>query len=97
MAKDSRCTRCGSFDLKIVWGDGIGTTDDYVCLGCGLHRKIEAGSLMPEGKEPSLIIEEPQSVLTIEERAMVELLEIAEDRRNEPLVRIEACKVILGR
>ena len=90
--KDNTCTRCGSSNLNLVLGNGITTSDGYTCRGCGLYRPIERNNVLPEEREP-----EPDVALTIEERAMVQLIGIAEDLSNEPLVRIEACKIILGR
>jgi len=92
VAKDNKCTRCGSSNLNLVLGNGVTTSDGYTCRGCGLYRPIEKNNVLPEVRKA-----EPDITLTIEERAMVQLIEIAEDPNNEPLVRIEACKIILGR
>ena len=92
MAQNAKCNRCGSFNLDIVAGYDIAAPDIYVCRGCGLRRNVEKSVLIPEQKKTEL-----EKILTIEERAMAQLIEIAEERSNEPLVRIEACKVILGR
>ncbi|MBC8015805.1 MAG: hypothetical protein H7X79_08685 [Sporomusaceae bacterium] len=78
--------------IDIVLGNGITGQDGHVCRGCGLRWYTTTDVQPQEEKKP-----ESEKALTIEERAMVQLIEIAEDRSNELLARIEACKVILGR
>lgn len=92
ISKDIRCTRCGSPHIEIVLGNGINALDCYVCRGCGL-RWYSTNDVQPKEEKKS----EPQKALTIEERAMAQLIEIAEDPSNDVSARIEACKVILGR
>lgn len=92
MSKNSRCTRCGSLNIDSVLGNGTTIPNGYVCRGCGLRWYL-TNDVQPK-EEKKL---EPAKLLTVEERALAQLIEIAEHPGNDLLARIEACKVILGR
>lgn len=91
-SKDSRCTRCGSYDIDTVLGNSMTSPNGYVCRGCGM-RWYPTNVVQLKEEKRSLV----EKTLTVEERAMAQLIQIAEDQNNDPSVRVEACKVILGR